>query len=73
MSNVNVSSNAALTFLNTEASLALEEAKRLRAQLESIPKEDAATRAALLKQIEDLVQRSLRFSNAVTSTAGSSK
>lgn len=73
MSNVNVSSNAALTFLNTEASLALEEARRLRAQLESIPKEDAAARAALLKQIEDLIQRSLRFSSIVTSTASSSK
>jgi hypothetical protein len=72
MSNANVSSNAALNFLNAEAFAALEEAKRLRAQLENLPKDDPR-RSELLKQIDDLVQRSLRFSNIVTSTASSSK
>ncbi|MDA1118577.1 MAG: hypothetical protein O2979_11380 [Proteobacteria bacterium] len=71
MGNTNVSSNAALNVLNAEAFAALEEAKRLRAQLESLPKDDPS-RAFLLKQIDDLVQRSLRFSSIVTSTASSS-
>jgi len=50
--------------------MALEEAKRLKTQLEALPPNDP-TRPVLQKQIEDLLQRSLRYSNIVTSTASS--
>lgn len=70
MSNASTTANAAISILGSEAFIALEEAKKLKAQLEALPPDDP-TRPILQKQIEDLVQRSLRYSNIVTSTASS--
>jgi hypothetical protein len=62
---------ATLGFLTSEAALALEEAKRLREQLIALPEGDPK-KAILEKAIQDLLDRSRRFSTVVTSTAASS-
>lgn len=62
---------ATLGFLTSEAALALQEAKRLREQLASLPEGDPQ-RSVLEKAIQDLLDRSRRFSTVVTSTASSS-
>ena len=75
--NVNMSASsiaattATLGFLTSEAELALQEAKRLREQLAALPEGDPK-RAFLERAIQDLLDRSRRFSTVVTSTAASS-
>jgi hypothetical protein len=61
---------ATLGFLNSEAALALQEAKKLREQLSALPEGDPK-RAILERTIQDLLDRSRRFSTIVTSTASS--
>lgn len=63
--------STALGFLTTEASLALEQAKKLRDELNALPANDPK-REVLEKTIQDLLDRSRRFSTIVTSTASSS-
>jgi hypothetical protein len=62
---------ATLGFLTSEAALALQEAKRLRDQLAALPEGDPK-RAILEKAIQDLLDRSRRFSTVVAGTAASS-
>jgi len=71
MSSASSTANAALTFLTSEAALALEEAKKLRDQLNALSATDPQ-RPVLERRIQELVDRSRRFSTMVTSTASGS-
>ena len=64
------SSNASLELLNSEASSLLDEAKKYRAEMDKLPQGDP-NRKVYEQIIRDLLKRSRKLSDSVSTTARS--